>query len=130
MLLVGSYYSSSIRVAGKGTALDPSGLNLRVNYKLKTGQRRSKQDAPFRRNELWLCEEAVPEEPRKRLDLVDEAGAGACRRNLPCPCRAAARVAALVQMRHGPSHPGWNVAGQSPVPWQGVSQVPLQMWHG
>ena len=60
------------------------------------GQRRSKQQSPFRRNELWLCEEAVPEEPRKRLELVDEAGAGLCRRNLPCPCRVAAQVAKQV----------------------------------
>ncbi len=38
-------------------------MNLRVNYKLKMGQRRSEQQSPFRRNERWLCEEAVPEEP-------------------------------------------------------------------
>ena len=62
-------------------------MNLRVNYKLKMGQRRSKQDAPFRRNELWLCEEAVPEEPREPLEPVDQSGASLGRRNLPRPSR-------------------------------------------
>ena len=94
------------------------------------GERRSEQQSPFRRNELWLCEEAVPEAPRKLLELVDEAGAGPCRRNLPCPCRAAAQGAALVQMWHGPGHLGANFAGQRPVPWQGVSPVLVQMSHG
>jgi hypothetical protein len=63
------------------------------------GQRRSEEQSPFRCSELWLCEEAVPEAPRKLLELVEEAGAGPCRRNLPRPCGAAAHVAALMQMR-------------------------------
>ena len=51
------------------------------------GQRRSKQQSPFRRNELWLCEEAVPEEPREPLEPVDQSGASLGRRNLPRPSR-------------------------------------------
>ena len=61
------------------------GWGSKVAGERPPGQRRSKQNSPLRLNELWLCEKAALEAPRKLLELVDESGAGLGRRNLPRP---------------------------------------------